>query len=155
MDEVHHGINRPGRHAGTTEEMVQMAESRDTRVRIERAIERAQKELLQASHQLAKGITREADRIVPPVSRDLERMVDDVFDVAQRVLKSQRAMVSDVMRAVNEQAERAAKAGREATGRTRGRATAKKATAKKATATKTVAKSGPAGKVPARKPVDR
>ena len=70
-----------------------MAESRDARVRIERAIERAQKELLQASHQLAKGFTREADRLVPPVSHDLERMVDEVFDVAERVLKSQRKMV--------------------------------------------------------------
>ena len=137
-----------------------MAESRDTRVRIERAIERAQKELLQASHQLAKGITREADRIVPPVSRDLERMVDEVFDVAQRVLKSQRAMVSDVIRAVNEQAERAAEAGREATGRTRGRAPAKKAMAKKAparraTAKKPVAKKAPAQKPPARQSADR
>jgi len=71
-----------------------MAEAKDTRARIERAIERAEKELLQASHQLAKGITREADRLVPPVSQDLERMVDDVFDVAERVLKSQRKLVS-------------------------------------------------------------
>jgi len=132
-----------------------MAEPRDTRVRIERAIERAQKELLQASHQLAKGITREADRIVPPVSRDLERMVDEVFDVAQRVLKSQRAMVSDVMRAVNEQAERAAKAGREATGRTKGRVPAKKAPARKATAKKASARKTPARKAPARKSADR
>jgi len=137
-----------------------MAEPRDTRIRIERAIERAQKELLQASHQLAKGITREADRIVPPVSRDLERMVDEVFDVAQRVLKSQRAMVSDVMRAVNEQAERAAEAGRQATGRTKGRVPAKKApgkkaVAKKAPARKATAKKAPARKAPARKSADR
>lgn len=142
-----------------------MAESMDTRVHLERAIERAQNELLQASRQLAKGITREADRIVPPVSRDLERMVDEVFDVAQRVLKSQRAMVSDVMRAVNEQAERAAEAGRKATGRTKGRTPAKKTVAKKAparkaparksVAKKSVAKKAPARKAPARRSADR
>jgi len=85
-------------------------------------------------------------------------MVDEVFDVAQRVLKSQRAMVSDVMRAVNEQAERAAEAGRQATGRTRGmtsarKAVAKKAPARKASARKAVAKKAPARKAPARKAV--
>ena len=117
-----------------------MAESRDARVRIERAIERAETELLQASHQLAKGFTREADRLVPAGSHDLERMVDEVFDVAERVLKSQRKMVGDVMRAVNEQADRAARAGRDATSRPRRRTAAKKAAAKKAPARKAPAK---------------
>jgi len=128
-----------------------MAESRDARVRIERAIERAQTELLQASHQLAKGFTREADRLVPPVSRDLERMVDDVFDVAERVLKSQRKMIGDVMRAVNEQTDRAAKVGRDATKRPRRRVAAKKAPAKKAATKKAAAKKAPARKAPAKK----
>ena len=128
-----------------------MAESRDARVRIERAIERAQTELLQASHQLAKGFTREADRLVPPVSHDLERMVDDVFDVAERVLKSQRKMIGDVMRAVNDQADRAAKAGRDATARPRRRAAARKASANRTAAKKAPAKKAPAKKAPAKK----
>jgi len=128
-----------------------MAESNDARVRIERAIERAEKELLQASHQLARGITREADRLLPPVSRDLERMVDDVFDVAERVLKSQRRMMSDVIRAVNEQADRAAKAGRAATSRPRHRAVTRKAAARKAPAAKAPAKKTPAKRTPAKR----
>lgn len=125
-----------------------MADSSAARVRVERAIERAEKELLQASHQLAKGFTREADRLMPPVSRDLERMVDDVFDVVERVLASQRKLVGDVVRAVNEQADRAATAGRKATAR---KSSAKKAPAKKSTAKKTTAKKAPARKAPARK----
>ena len=89
-------------------------------------------------------------------------MVDDVFDVAERVLKSQRKMVSDVMKAVNEQTERAAEAGRDATRRTRRRvgaakkaarkrAPARKATARKTAAKKTAAKKAPARKAPAKK----
>ena len=135
-----------------------MADSSAARVRVERAIERAEKELLQASHQLAEGFTREADRFMPPVSRDLERMVDDVFDVAERVLRSQRKLVGDVVRAVNEQADRAAAAGRKATAKkvtarktTARKTTAKKATTKKATARKPAAKKAPAKKVTARK----
>ena len=120
-----------------------MADSSAARIRVERAIERAEKELLQASHQLAEGFTREADRFMPPVSRDLERMVDDVFDVAERVLRSQRKLVGDVVRAVNEQADRAAAAGRKATAR---KAPAKKAPAKKAPVRKSTAKKAPAGK---------
>jgi hypothetical protein len=92
-----------------------MAQSKDLRERVDQIIERSEKELLRASHKLAVGIDREAKRVVPPASADLERVVDNVFDFAENVIQGQRRMVKDVMKALNEQVDRAAEEGRRAT----------------------------------------
>ncbi len=133
-----------------------MAEPKDVRVRIEHLIERAQGDIVDASRQLADGISRETDRFVPPISEDIEHLVDDVFDFAERVMKGQRSMVSELVKSLNEQSRRAAEAGREATGRIkvpgRTKAVAKRATKKKAPAKKkAVAKKTTAKKQPAKK----
>ena len=88
-----------------------MAEPKDVRVRIEHLIERAQGDIVDASRQLADGISRETDRFVPPISEDIEHLVDDVFDFAERVMKGQRSMVSELVKSLNEQSRRAAEAG--------------------------------------------
>jgi hypothetical protein len=127
-----------------------MAESRDMRKKIEHFVERSQREIVEASRNLSGGFSRGTERLVTPVSNDIERMVDDVFDFAERVVNSQRRMVSDVVKAVNEQADRAAQAGRTATGRITKRAPAKKA-AKRAPAKKAAAKRAPAKKAAAKR----
>ena len=88
-----------------------MAESRDLRDQIEKLVERAQDDLLDASRQLADGITKETGRFVPPISKDIERVVDEAFDFAERVLKGQRKMINDLVKTVNEESRRAAEAG--------------------------------------------
>ena len=95
----------------------EMAQSKDLRKRVDQIIERAEKELLNASHQLANGIDRGTNRVVPPVSEDLEHLVDDVFDFAERVIQGQRKMVKEMVKAFNEQVDRAQVAGRQATKR--------------------------------------
>ncbi len=94
-----------------------MAQSKDLRERVDQIIERAEKELLHASRQLVDGIDRGTTRVVPPVSIDLEHIVDDVFDFAERVIKGQRRMVKEIVTAFNEPADRAHVAGRKATKR--------------------------------------
>ncbi len=134
-----------------------MAEPKDMRQRIERLIERAQDELMDASRELAAGISRETERFVPPVSNDIERLIDEVFDFAERVIKGQRKMVGDVVRTINEQTDRAAEAGRTATQRvtkkgvSKKRAVRKGTTARKANSTKAVAKKTAAPKKTAAK----
>ena len=59
--------------------------------------------------------TGRPSRVVPPASADLERVVDNVFDFAEHVIQGQRRMVKDMMKAVNEQVDRAPVAGRRAT----------------------------------------
>ena len=81
-----------------------MDQSRDVQQRIDRLVERAQSEVQRLSRRLAAGITKETERFVPPVSQDIERIVDEVFDFAERVMKGQRKMVSDMVKAINEQA---------------------------------------------------
>ena len=123
-------------------------QTRDIQKKIDRLIDRAQDDLLEASRQLSKGISRETERIVPPVSKDIERIVDDVFDFAERVVKGQRKMVGEVVKALNEQTERAEKAGREASQRVARRARSKKA----ARVTKSASKrSSGVAKAPAKK----
>jgi hypothetical protein len=78
-------------------------------------------------------------------------MVDDVFDFAERVVKSQRRMVNDVVKAINEQADRAADAGRTAARRITKRAPAKKTAARRAPAKKSAAKRAPAKKTAAKR----
>ena len=117
-----------------------MAESRDMRKQIEHLIDRSQREIVEASRNLSSGINKGTERLVTPLSNDVERMVDDVFDFAERVVKSQRRMVNDVVKAINEQADRAADAGRTATRRITKRTAAKKTAAKRAPAKKTAAK---------------
>ncbi len=129
-----------------------MTESRDVRRHIEQLIERAQDELLDASRQLADGISKGGDRVVPPLSHDLERLVDEVFDFTERVIKGQRKLVSDVLRAINEQSRRAAEVGRETTARVAKRAPAKKsAAAKRAPAKRAPAKKSATKRAPAKK----
>jgi len=113
-----------------------MAEPRDLRNRIEDLIERAQHEMLDASHQLASGITKETDRFVPPFSQDIERVVDEVFDFAERVMHGQRKMVNDLVRTINEQSQRAKEAGRSATQRVAEHTPGRKSRAKRKAAAK-------------------
>jgi ribosomal protein L17 len=124
-----------------------MAEAKDVRVHIEHLIERAQDEILDASRQLADGISKETDRFVPPISQDVEGLVDDVFDFAERVMKGQRAMVRELVKTINEQSRRAAEVGREATGRIKKAPAKRKAVARKGA----VAKRGAVKKAPAKK----
>lgn len=137
--------------------VMNVAEPKDVRQKIERLIERAQDELLDASRELASGISKETERFVPPVSNDIERLVDDVFDFAERVIKGQRKMVGDVVRTINEQTDRAAQAGRIATqrvtkkGASKKRAVKKGTAARKATGTKAAANKTAAKKTAAKK----
>jgi hypothetical protein len=133
-----------------------MAQSKDLRERVDQIIERSEKELLRASHKLAAGIDREAKRVVSPASADLERVVDRVFDFTENVVQGQRRMVKDMMKAVNEQMDRAALEGRRATKqakkhmatrhRARHRPASKTASGAKAAGTRTPAKRGSTGK---------
>ncbi|HVA07195.1 MAG TPA: hypothetical protein VNG12_10695 [Acidimicrobiales bacterium] len=84
-----------------------MAQSRDLRQQIDHLVESAQHEVLTAGRQLADGITKESERLVPPFTHDIERVVDQVFDFAERVMKGQRKMVNDMVKAINEQSRRA------------------------------------------------
>ena len=92
---------------------------------------------------------------MPPISADVERLVDDVFDFSERVIKGQRRMVGEVVKAINEQADRAAEVGRTTTRRATKRVAAtKKAVAKKVPARKkAVAKRAPAKKKAVANPV--
>ncbi len=74
----------------------------DLQRQIHELIERAQRELLDASRHLADGLTKESSRYLPPLSQDVERIVDDAFDFAERVLKGQRKMVNDLVHTLNE-----------------------------------------------------
>ena len=61
-------------------------------------------ELLDASRQLAHAISHEAHSgSSRRRASDLERVVDDVFDFAERVVKGQRKMVNDVVKAINDE----------------------------------------------------
>jgi phosphate uptake regulator len=122
-----------------------MAQSRDLRQQIEQLVERAQDEVLDASRQLATGITKRSERVIPPFSHDIERVVDEVFDFAERVMKGQRKMVNDMVKTINEQSRRAAEAGRTATAPRARKAPAKRTPAKKA-AKRTPAKKRPANR---------
>ena len=128
-----------------------MAESRNVQKQIEHLVERSQREIVDASRNLSSGFGKGTERLVTPISKDIERMVDDVFDFAERVVNSQRRMVSDVVKAINEQADRAVDAGRTATGRITRRTPAKKAAAKRTPAKKAAAKRTPAKKAAATK----
>ena len=83
-----------------------MVESSDLRQQIEHLVERTQDELLEASRQLASSITRGTERLVPPAGRDIEKLVDEVFDFADRVMKGQRKVVKETLRAMDEQARK-------------------------------------------------
>jgi ElaB/YqjD/DUF883 family membrane-anchored ribosome-binding protein len=128
-----------------------MAESRDMRKQIEHLVERSQREIVDASRNLSNNINKGTERLVTPLSNDIERMLDDVFDFAERVVKSQRRMVNDLVKSLNERADQAADAGRAATRRITKRAPAKKTAAKRAPAKKTAAKRAPAKKTAAKR----
>jgi ElaB/YqjD/DUF883 family membrane-anchored ribosome-binding protein len=128
-----------------------MAESMDIRRHIENLVERSQREIVEASRSLSNDINKGTDRLVTPLSNDIERMLDGVFDFAERVVKSQRRMVSEVIKELNERADHAADAGRAATRRITKKAPSKKAPAKKAPSKKAPAKKAPSKKAPAKK----
>ncbi len=128
-----------------------MVESRDMRKQIEHLVERSQREIVEASRNLSNDINKGTERFVTPLSNDIERMLDDVFDFAERIVKSQRRMVNDVVKTLNERADQAADAGRAATRRITKRAPAKKTAAKRAPAKKAAAKRAPAKKTAAKK----
>ena len=109
-----------------------MADSRDIRKQIEELVERSQREIVDASRNLSDNISKGTERLVTPLSNDIERLLDDVFDFAERVVKSQRRMVNDVVKSLSERADQAADAGRAATRRVTKRAPAKKSAAKRA-----------------------
>lgn len=121
-----------------------MAERTDVRKRVEQLIERAQDEILEASNELARGITKGTERYVPPISKDVERMVDEVFDFAERVLKGQRRMVNDVVKTLNEQTDRGAEVGRTTTQKATKRVAARKAAGKRVPVKRAASKRGPA-----------
>jgi colicin import membrane protein len=123
-----------------------MSERMELRRHVEHLVERAQKEILEASRELTTGVNKGAKGAI---SADVGRLVDDVFDFSERVIKGQRRMVNEVVKAINEQTERAAEVGRITTQRaTKKRVAAKKAPAKK----KAAAKKAPAKKrAPAKK----
>ncbi|HLN15988.1 MAG TPA: hypothetical protein VK277_04445 [Acidimicrobiales bacterium] len=124
-----------------------MVEAEEVRKRIDRLITKSQDEVLAASRRLSREITREASRIVPPLSADMTRLVDEIFDFTERVLDGQRKMVRDVLSTIDESGpghrlrqRHATKAAKKAT-----KKTAKRAPAKKATAKRTPAKRGAKG----------
>ena len=119
--------------------VVAMAETSDLRTHIERLIERTQDEILDARRGLTEGIGNEAGRFVPSVSADIEQLVDNVFDFAERVMKGQRRMINGVVKAINEQTERVAGVGQ---------ATSRKAVGRVSAASSAVAERVPAGKRP-------
>jgi ribosomal protein L17 len=114
-----------------------MVESSDLRQHIEHLVERTQDELLEASRQLAASISRGTERLVPPAGRDIEKLVDEVFEFADRVMKGQRKVVKETLRAMDEQA-------RKMPGRTRGAAKLGPGR-RSAPAAKSPAKRAPAG----------
>ncbi len=132
-----------------------MADTSDVRKQIEHFIERAEDEISHAGHQLTKGINRRTGRRVAPASEDIDQALHEVFDFAERVLRSQRRMVRDAVKAINEQTDEAAQKGRTATRRITKRATARrKAVAKRVAAVrKASAKRSPAKKSPPKKAV--
>jgi hypothetical protein len=137
-----------------------MDERRDVRKHIEQLIVRAQDEILEASRELAQGVSKGTGRYVPPISKDVERMVDEVFDFAERVIKGQRRMVNDVVKTINEQTDRAAEVGRATTQKATKRVVAaNKAVAERAPVKKSAAKRAPvkksARKAPAKKTTAR
>ena len=123
-----------------------MAETSDPRTYVEQLVERTQDEILDASRDLAEGISKEVGRFVPPISADIEKMVDNVFDFAERVMKGQRRMVNEVVKAINGQTERAAGLGQATTRKAVGRvsAVAERVPAGKRPRAKTAAKETPA-----------
>jgi hypothetical protein len=102
---------------------------KDLRTQVDQIIERAEKELLHASRQLAHGIDKGTNRVLPPVADDLEQIVDDVFDFAERVMKGQRRMVREMVKAFNDEIDRAQVAGRKATKRAASHVQARRRTA--------------------------
>jgi 2',3'-cyclic-nucleotide 2'-phosphodiesterase (5'-nucleotidase family) len=124
-----------------------MDQSRDVQQRIDRLVERTQSEVLSASRRLAAGITKETERIVPPFSQDIERVVDEVFDFAERVMKGQRKMVSDMVKAINEQSHRTSRTGQTAAAR----AVKKAAPRKTAASNRAPRKTAASNRAPAKK----
>jgi hypothetical protein len=118
----------------------------ETRKRIEDLVARIQDEVLESSRRLADAFSREAERSIPATGEDITKLVDEAFEFAQRVIESQRRMVSEVLANMDEALDKAPgqlqQAAKKAT------APAKKAIAKKAPAKKAPA---PAKKAPAKK----
>ena len=133
-----------------------MVEAEEVKQRIDRLIVKGQGEILDASRRLSQEITRESTRFVPPLSRDMTHLVDEIFDFTERVLNGQRQMVREVLAHLEEAAPRArdrlTHRGRAAAEKTAAKGKApKKAPAKKAPAKKTAAVKTAAATTTARK----
>ncbi|MEZ5180074.1 MAG: hypothetical protein R2746_17805 [Acidimicrobiales bacterium] len=131
-------------------------DAEELRTKVEQLVARSQEAILDASHRLAEGITKEANRNVPPVAEDVTQMVDDAFDFAQKVIAEQRKLVTEVLRTVGDTLEGAAESAtataRKVAGKAPGAKKPKKAPAKKAPAKKAPAKKKAAAKkAPAKK----
>ncbi len=136
-----------GRDQDSRSKGLAMTETNDLRTQIEHLIERTQDEILDASRDLAEGISKETGRFVPPISADIEQMVDNVFDFAERVMRGQRRMVNEVVKAINDQMERVASGGQATTRRAVGRVgAARSAVAERIPAAKRQPKTKAAGK---------
>ena len=108
----------------------------ELRKQVEDLVARSQEAILDASHRLGKGISKEANRNVPPVGEDLTRIVDEVFDFAQKVISEQRKMVAEVLRTVSETLGEAADSAAATAKKVAKKTPAKKASVKKAPAPK-------------------
>lgn len=130
-------------------------DAEELRTQVEQLVARSQEAILDASHRLAEGITRGANRNVPPVAEDVTQMVDDAFDFAQKVIAEQRKLVTEVLRTVGDTlgdaAESATATAKKVAAKAPKRATPKKAPSAKPAAEKPAAKKAPAKKKPAAK----
>ncbi len=130
-----------------------MVDSRDLGQRLEDLADRTRDELLQASRQFADGIMKRSGRLISPSSQESNSAVEEAFNFAERVLKAQLRLLSDLGKTLSEESGRAVESGRKALAATANKAPAKKQpAAKKAPAKKqAAAKKAPAKKAPAKK----
>jgi len=90
-------------------------------------------------------------RLISPSSQESNSVVEEAINFAQRVLKAQLKLLSDLSKTLSEESGRAVETGRKALAATTKKAPAKKAAAKKAPAKKAAAKKAPAKRAPAKK----
>ena len=119
-----------------------MVESRDLGQQLEDLADRTRDQLLQASRQFADGIMKRSGRLIGSSSQESNSVVEEAFSFAERVIKAQLRLLSDLVKTLSDESGHAVESGRKALA-----ATAKKAPVKK----RAVAKKAPAKKAPAKK----
>ncbi len=125
-------------------------ETEAARKRVEELVNRVQEEILESSRRLAEVFSREVERSVPVTGEEITKLIDEAFDFAQRVLESQRRMVSEALASLDEALDRGPAQLQDVA--ERAAAPARKAIAKAPAAKKPAAKKAPAKKAPAKKP---